>query len=73
MNLINVDDLEKELNMYNYHLTYGDCIYELRKAPLVNAITVEWIENWCNKSENTYSKADVIKMLNDWEKENEIN
>ena len=34
-------------------------------------IPIEWIRQWCNKSENTYSKADVIEMLNDWEKENE--
>ena len=37
------------------------------------SVPIEWIWQWCNRSENTYSKADVIEMLNDWERENEVN
>ena len=45
----------------------------LESLPTVQAIPIEWIKQWCNRSENTYSKADVVDMLTDWEKENETN
>ena len=51
--------------------TIRDCESAVEEQPTVKAIPIEWIRQWCNKSENTYSKADVIEMLNDWEKENE--
>lgn len=54
---------------------YGfDCL-EVLRAPTVNAIPVEWIRKWAgrnvaetdNCSWNTYT----LKLLQDWEKENE--
>ena len=34
-------------------------------------ISVDWIEKWMRKSENTYNREQVYEMLSDWEKENE--
>ena len=45
--------------------------YLIKKVSETKSIPIEWIKQWCNRSENTYSKADVVDMLTDWEKENE--
>lgn len=46
--------------------------YDISGAPTVDAIPIEWINNWMAKSENTYNREQVYEMLEDWEKENEI-
>ena len=56
-------------------LNYG--IYFEGKAKVVPAIPIEWIKEWCNiehKSceERLMLRYGVITMLEDWEKENEI-
>ena len=43
----------------------------LDNAPTVKAITIEWIRNWLGKLKNVYDDS-VYQMLEDWEKENEI-
>lgn len=75
--LINADKLRKDVldlpNCYNgFSDTYDKAmiIDLVDEQPTVEAIPIEWINQWCNRSENTYSKADVAEMLNDWEKEN---
>ena len=52
---------------------------ELFEKPYLKAIPIEWIKKWCNKEHNRKSLEErllkrygVITMLEDWEKENEI-
>ena len=50
----------------------------IEEAPTVNAIPVEWITDWLTKQSipaTSYGLdcSAVEKMLDDWEKENEIN
>lgn len=81
MRLIDADKLEDDGVNYSYEQSENFGVikteyrfvnrFQIDKLPTVQAIPIEWIRQWCNKSENTYSKADVIEMLNDWEKENE--
>ena len=83
MRLIDADKLEDDGVNYSYEQSENFGVikteyrfvnrFQIDKLPTVQAIPIEWIRQWCNKSENTYSKADVIEMLNDWEKENETN
>ena len=51
-------------------------IVNIKFAPEVKAIPIEWIKKWCNiehKSceERLMLRYGVITMLEDWEKENE--
>ena len=52
---------------------------ELFEKPYLKAIPIEWIKKWCNEEHNRKSLEErllkrygVITMLEDWEKENEI-
>lgn len=53
------------------------CIWDVQCAPIVKAIPIEWIKEWCNKQnsksleERLLKRYGVITMLEDWEKENE--
>lgn len=89
MRLIDADKLENEYNQYNYYLTYSDCLEELRKAPLVDAIPVEWIKKHIIDiraevdrliEEEDYTNYELCddangmeRLLEDWRKENESN
>lgn len=55
---------------------YIDCLKVVDETPTVNAIPIEWIENYLSKWKNAETH-DVAKtwwliMKRDWEKENEI-
>ena len=59
--------------------TWNDAVSLLGSAPTVKAIPIEWIKKWCNEEHNRKSLEErllkrygVITMLEDWEKENEI-
>ena len=75
MKLIDADELPVTCNVaiVNGKLELNGWIAAKRieEAPIVKAIPVEWIKNWMAKSENTYNRDQVYKMLEDWEKENE--
>lgn len=51
---------------------------DIDNAPTVEAIPIEWIKKWCNEhnrkslEERLLKRYGVITMLEDWEKENEI-
>lgn len=48
-----------------------DKVYrQINKAPTVEAIPIEWIENWMN-TKGVFAQY-IGDMLNDWRKENEI-
>lgn len=58
--------------------TIRDCESAVEEQPIVPAIPIEWIKKWCNiehKSceERLMLRYGVITMLEDWEKENEVN
>lgn len=38
----------------------------------VEAIPIEWIKSWTDRSENTYYRDQVLSMMKDWENENEV-
>ena len=53
----------------------------IQAQPTVEAIPIEWIKNWCVKNYPTYpriiteqllKKTETWRMIEDWEKENEI-
>lgn len=46
---------------------------DIDNAPTVEAITVEWINDWLNTGRNAKYFITIMKMLEDWEKENETN
>lgn len=58
--------------------TIRDCESAVEEQPTVKAIPVEWIKQWCNEhnrkslEERLLKRYGVITMLEDWEKENEI-
>ena len=75
MRLIDADKLRHELIMG--HDLVGAKYTDL--AETVKAIPIEWIKKWCNEEHNRKSLEErllkrygVITMLEDWEKENEI-
>ena len=74
MRLIDADKLiySEYTDMFDEQIVF-DTVTKKRvdSMPTIEAIPIEWIKQWCNRSENTYSKADVVDMLTDWEKENE--
>ena len=41
---------------------------DIEKAPTVEAITVEWINDWLNTGRNAKYFITIMKMLEDWEK-----
>lgn len=52
---------------------------DISSIEIVKAIPIEWIKKWCNEEHNRKSLEErllkrygVITMLEDWEKENEI-
>ena len=46
---------------------------DIEKAPTIKAITIEWINDWLNTGRNAKYFITIMKMLEDWEKENETN
>lgn len=83
MRLIDVDKLPATCNVaiVNGKLEVNGWIAAKRieEAPTVNAIPIEWIENWLETciprfdyDRMTYM-ADAYEMLEDWEQENEAN
>ena len=58
--------------------TIRDCESAVEEQPIVPAIPIEWIKKWCNEhnrkslEERLLKRYGVITMLEDWEKENEI-
>lgn len=75
MRLIDADKLrEKDMN--------GDVvdIFDVLEAPTVEAIPIEWIRRYASsKSANdgmdcywSFWEEDVLKMIDEWEKENEV-
>ena len=76
MRLIDADKLRINCVCVN-----GICVdgRTIENAPTVKAIPIEWIKKWCNEEHNRKSLEErllkrygVITMLEDWEKENEI-
>lgn len=56
-------------------------IVNIKFAPEVDAIPVEWIKKWCLEHYPTYprivteellKKTETWRMIEDWEKENEL-
>ena len=78
MRLIDLDEIEyftlvDKDGIPRYKIEIGDGL------PIVKAIPIEWIKKWCNEEHNRKSLEErllkrygVITMLEDWEKENEI-
>lgn len=57
-----------------YPLKAGDILDQIEremKYSTVEAIPVEWIKSWTERSENTYYRDQVISMMKDWRKEHE--
>ena len=47
-------------------------IYNIKvEAPIVKAIPIEWINDWLNKGRNAKYFIPMMKMVEQWEKENE--
>ena len=67
MRLIDADKLKKELEVNGFGYQY----YMLDNAPTVEAIPIEWIEEWGWKNGMSESMS-LRVMIEDWEKENEI-
>ena len=75
--LIDLDELEKDTEWDEYFdgfTSYSSVMID--EAEIVEAITVEWIKEWCNKQnsksleERLLKRYGVLTMLEDWEKEN---
>ena len=43
---------------------------DIDNAPTVNAIPIEWINNWLNTGRNAKYFIPMMKMVEEWEKEN---
>jgi hypothetical protein len=72
MRLIDADKITITRQEYVGALTLRERLQRLLNfQPTVDAIPIEWIVNWLNKSNRHY--CDVDLMLDDWEKENESN
>ena len=86
MKLVDVSKLQKiEIDHERYDYVrgcmegYNDCIEDLKTVPEVKAITVEWIKNYASHKASKdlidcywhFWEDDVLKMVADWEKENE--
>ena len=69
MRLIDADKLRHELIMGHDLIgaKYTDMV------DTVEAIPIEWIKKWLNGSRSSGLSIDVMSLLNDWGKENEIN
>ena len=51
---------------------YTDLIaYDVDNAPTVKAIPIEWINNWLNTGRNAKYFIPMMRMVEDWEKEND--
>ena len=60
-------------DMFHMHETVEVVsVIDIEKAPTIKAITVEWINNWLNTGRNAKYFIPMMKMLEDWEKENEL-
>ena len=81
MRLIDADNLKPTKGMFIYQTEEADVIateayrWELieREAPTVKAIPIEWINDWLNKGRNAKYFIPMMKMVEQWEKENEQN
>ena len=79
MRLIDADNLKPTKGMFIYQTEEADVIateayrWELieREAPTVKAIPIEWINDWLNKGRNAKYFIPMMKMVEQWEKENE--
>ena len=76
MELIERDELFKRIAKQETW-NIPDFVYdEIRNAPTVKAIPIEWIKKWCNEhsrkslEERLLKRCGVITLLEDWEKEN---
>ena len=80
--LIYADDLKKEIDMYKQSLTYHDCLDEIKRAPAVEAIPIEWINRYLLSYlylDNERLPDDEVDdgyyyiqtMVSDWKKEKE--
>lgn len=70
MRLIDKDVLLAEVRKKFYT---PSSIKLIEKQEEVKAITVEWINDWLNTGRNAKYFITIMKMLEDWEKENETN
>ena len=79
MRLIDADEIVKETwgvvikDMFHMDETV-DVISrkDIDNAPTVEAIPIEWIKTWIETKYNAVYNNNVWDMLEDWEKENEI-
>lgn len=65
------------------YANYDILAHDIANAPTVKAITIEWIKNYARHKASKgfteidcywqYWEEDVLKMIADWEKENEAN
>ena len=63
----------------NCPLLNSQMVFKATADLLENSIPIEWIKKWCNKEHNRKSLEErllkrygVLTLLEDWEKENEI-
>ena len=72
-----IQELKKNKTLYTDEYEEGRntgiswCIEDVVNAPIVKAITIEWINNWLNTGRNAKYFIPMMKMVEDWEKENE--
>ena len=50
--------------------TIRDCESAVEEQPTVKAIPIEWINNWLNTGRNAKYFIPMMKMVEEWEKEN---
>lgn len=61
-----VDDVQGDDTMQWYSKQ------QIESRPVVEAISIEYIEDWCNKERNYYDFKDFGKrLIDDWRKDNE--
>ena len=79
MRLIDAEKLENDIVENITVKVVSRMLAITQGQPTVEAIPIEWIKKWCNEEHNRKSLEErllkrygVITMLEDWEKENEI-
>lgn len=63
-----IDHSHREITQFD-----KDCkqnaVYMLRKAPTVEAIPIDWIEEWCLSQDLEYVRIAIKKMMDNWKAE----
>ncbi len=67
MRLIDADALHLVCSHYNAEAQR--IIGEINKAPIIDAVPIDWIDSWCVLTDNEDGVIDV--MVADWRRKNE--